>query len=79
VNFFLGQPSHTLDRLFDIFFFQVGIAFENFVERSTMSDLTNNHRNWDARPTDARPSSHDLAIKSNSVKHVRLNSVRHNY
>jgi hypothetical protein len=70
VNLFLSQPSRVLNRLLDIFFFQVGIAFKNLVKGSPMSDLTNNHSNWYPHPTDTRPSTHDLGIKGNSIKHV---------
>jgi hypothetical protein len=43
VNLFLRKPGRVLDRLLDIRVFQVGIALEDLVERSTVSDLADDH------------------------------------
>jgi hypothetical protein len=72
VYLFLGEPSRVLDRLLDIFLFQVGIAFENLIERRAMSDLAYYYRNWYPHTADTRSPSHDLRIKRDSVKHAFL-------
>jgi hypothetical protein len=69
VNLFLRQPRSILNRLLDVFPFQIRVALQNFLERCPMSDLTHNYGDRYTHSAYARSPAHDLGIKGNSVEH----------
>ena len=71
VHLFLSKPSGVLYGLLDIFPLQVGIAFEDFFERSTMRDLVHDDRDRNPHAPNTGPATHDLRVKRDSIEHVR--------
>jgi hypothetical protein len=74
VNLFLRQPSRILDRLLDIFPFQVRVTFKYFVKTRAVSNLADDDRNRNAHAAYARSPAHNLRIESDSLKHQPLQS-----
>ena len=70
LNLFLGEPRRILDCLLDIFALQVRISLKNLLETGAVSDLSDDHGNWNAHPTDTRSAAHDIGIESDSVEHT---------
>jgi hypothetical protein len=69
VNLFLGQPGSILNRLLDVFLFQVRVALKNFLERRSVRDLTHNYGDRYAHSAYACSPAHDLGVEGDSVEH----------
>jgi hypothetical protein len=72
VNLFLGQPGGVLNRLLDVFLFQIRVALKNFLKRRAVGDLTYNYGNRYAHTAYACSPAHDLGVEGDSVEHTRV-------
>ena len=59
----MGEPRRILDRLLDIFALQVRISFKNLLEACAVSDLSDDHGNWNTHAADARSATHEIGSK----------------
>ena len=72
VNLFLGQPGGVLNRLLDVFLFQIRIALKNFLKRRAVGDLTYNYGDRNAHFAYACSPAHDLGVEGDSVEHTTV-------
>jgi hypothetical protein len=70
MDFLLSKPGCIFYRLLDILPFKIGISLKNLFKCGTVCDLAHNNGYGDPHATDASPTTHDLGIKRNSVKHI---------
>jgi hypothetical protein len=76
VHFFLGQPCGIGKRLPDVLSFQIRIVRQDLVHRCSVSDLSDNDRDWDAHPPNTGSSPHNLRIERNPVPCLHMNTPK---
>src|SRR4030043_1345966 len=69
VNLLLCQPCRIFNCLLDILPLQVRVPLQDFLKGGAMRDLSYYDGNGNPHLPNTCTASHDLRIKSNSVKH----------
>lgn len=69
VDFFRRQPRCIFERLANVLFFEIRVIIEYLVDRCSVRDLPDNHRDGDPHAADASASAHDVRIERDALEH----------
>lgn len=68
MNRFVGKPSRILQRLPNVFFFEIGVVFDDLRGCHTISNKIEDQRDCDTQTANAGASAHDERVKCDAIE-----------
>jgi hypothetical protein len=71
-DLFIGEPGGIRQGLLDVFALEIRIISKHLIPSGAVSNLSDDHRDWNAHTTDRGTAAENTWIKCDTIKHLWL-------